>query len=48
MTLTPLDAPAAVRDHDRSGLGRFAAKTAVIAVAVTISLWILIGQILIA
>jgi hypothetical protein len=45
MTLTPLDAPAAVREPDRSGLGRFATKTAVIAVAVTISLWIIIGQI---
>jgi hypothetical protein len=45
MTLTPLDTPAAVREHARSGLGRFTAKTAVIAAAVTISLWIIIGQI---
>lgn len=45
MTVTPLDTPAAVREHDRSGLGRFATKTAVIAVAITISLWIIIGQI---
>jgi hypothetical protein len=44
--MAPTDAPPAAADDERLGpIGRFAAKTVIVAAAVTVAAWIIIGQI---